>query len=52
MNNFTSTENTGLLKISYDGDKKSPLQKALKRKRERLAETKLGLVPEDESEAN
>ena len=49
MNEFASTENSGLLKDNY-GD--SPLAQALKKKREKLAQTKIGLETEDEKEGD
>ena len=48
MNQFASTKDIGLLKDSYG--ESSPLQDALKRKRERLAETRIGLVSNDDDE--
>lgn len=47
MNEFSSPSDSGLLKVNYEDDQ-SPLSKALKKKRERLAETRLGLENEDE----
>lgn len=47
MNETASTQNSGLLKPSYG---QSPMQKALKKKREKLAETKLGLEPEEKQD--
>lgn len=47
MNQFHNTESTGLLKDTY-GD--SGVADALKRKREKLALTKLGLEPKEKSE--
>lgn len=49
MNQYTDTTNGGLLKNYYaEGD--SQLADALRKKREKLAQTKLGLVS-DEQEA-
>lgn len=45
MNETASTANSGILKSSYDT--MSPMQQALKKKREKLAETKLGLEPSE-----
>lgn len=48
MNDYSSTENQeGLLKNIYDPDKLTA--EALKRKRKKLAETKLGITEEDEN---
>lgn len=49
MNQFGSTVDSGLIKLNYDSGL-SPLQEALKKKRQRLAETKLGLIKEPNSD--
>lgn len=49
MNNFANMENnSGLLKDDYGDKEISPLQLALKKKREKLAETQIGLISEEE----
>lgn len=45
MNETAGIQSSGILKQDYGI---SPMQEALKRKREKLAETKLGLAPEGE----
>ena len=47
MNDFSSIENSGLLKPDYEPGQ-SAMSKALKRKRDRLAETMIGLEPDEE----
>jgi hypothetical protein len=49
MNEFASTQDTGLLKDAYPEDS-SPIQEALKKKRKKLAETKIGLSDTTEEE--
>lgn len=48
MNEIASIQSSGILKPDYG---MSPTQEALKKKREKLAETKLGLEPEDKKNA-
>lgn len=50
MNEFSTPQsNSGLLQDVYKTDK-SPLQEALKRKREKLAKTLIDLTPEEEKQ--
>lgn len=50
MNEFASTENSGLLKDAYPDDGKSALQKALSKKRKKLAETRINLENKEEED--
>lgn len=45
MNDFASTQNSGLLKIDYDPEPKgdSELVKMLRRRRQRMADNRLGI---------
>lgn len=45
MNEFSSMQNSGLLKPSYDDD---ATYEALKKRREKMAATKLGLIKDDD----
>lgn len=45
MNGFSSTQDSGLLKKNYDS---SGVSEVLKRKREKLAQTRIGLEPSDD----
>lgn len=49
MDSFANIQDSGLLKIAYPNsqDKGKSMAEALKRKREKLAETKLGLEPKE-----
>lgn len=47
MNDLSTTQNSGLLKSFYPGSTQDPVLDALKKKREKLAETKLGLEPKE-----
>lgn len=48
MNDFSSTTNSGLLKADYNPEKTadSDLMQMLKRKRQRMADTRLGIKDE------
>lgn len=52
MNQSADTQNTGLLKISYpdEGESKSPIAVALKKKREKMA-LKQGVAQKEEDNA-
>jgi hypothetical protein len=49
MNQFQSiSSGEGILKNDYGDDQKTPLAIALKRRRDKLKDTKLGIDPNDE----